>query len=140
MYVTLTDLQNGEPVYITRPLSGGLEVALCELTYYHQFYNISAALKNNQIRNGPTTIPDGYYNVCQLNKFFQLLNTELTLHSPTGRLQLSMVKRLNLPVMLKQLAGETPWVFSRDIPTRQRVHRGQATQTCCLSGDRCAPR
>ena len=24
MYVTLTDLQNGDPVYLTRPLSGGL--------------------------------------------------------------------------------------------------------------------
>ena len=45
MYVTLTDLQNGDPVHLTRPLSGGLEVALCELMYYHQFYNISAALK-----------------------------------------------------------------------------------------------
>ena len=45
MYVTLTDLQNGDPVYLTKPLSGGLEVALCELAYYHQFYNISAALK-----------------------------------------------------------------------------------------------
>ena len=99
MYETLTDLQNGEPVYLTRSLSGGLEVALCELTYYHQFYNISAVLKNNQIRNGPTTIPDGYYNVCELDKFFQLVNAELTLHTPTGRLQLSTVKRLNLPVI-----------------------------------------
>ena len=26
-------------------LSGDLEVALCELTYYQQFYNISASLK-----------------------------------------------------------------------------------------------
>ena len=134
MYVTLTDLQNGDLVYLTRPLSGGLEVALCELTYYHQFYNISAALKNNQIRNGPTTIPDGYYNVCELDKFFQLLNDELTLHSPTGRLQLSTVKRLNLPVMLNsglaKLLGFSQEIFQ----PLQRVHRGQATQTCCLSG------
>ena len=100
MYVALTDLKNGEPVYLTRPLSGGLEVVLCELTYYHQFYNISAALKNNKIRNGSTTIPDGYYKVCELDIFFQLLNAELTLHSPMGHLQLSTVKRLNLPVML----------------------------------------
>ena len=40
MYMTLTDIQNGEQVYLTRSLSGGLEVALCELTYYHQWYNI----------------------------------------------------------------------------------------------------
>ena len=114
MYVTLTDLQNGDPVYLTRPLSGGLEVALCELTYYHQFYNISSALKYNQIRNGPTTIPDGYYNVCELNEFFQLLDAELTLHTPTGRLQHSTVQRLRLPVMLNsglvKLLG-----FSREI-------------------------
>ena len=47
MHVTLTDLQNGEPAYLARPLcvpAGGLEVALCELTYYHQWHNISAAL------------------------------------------------------------------------------------------------
>ena len=99
MYVTLTDLQNGEPVYLNRSLSGGLEVVLCELTYYHQLYNISAAQKNNQILNGPTTIPDGYYNVCELNEFFQLFDAELTLHTPTGRLQLSTVKHLRLPLM-----------------------------------------
>ena len=134
MYVTLTDLQNGEPVYLTRPLSGGLGVALCELTYYHQFYNISAAIKNNQIRNGPTTIPDGYYNVCELDKFFQLLNTELTLHTPTGRLQLSTVKRLNLPVILNsglaKLVGFSQEIFqpgkeyTADKPHRLAVYRG----------------
>ena len=50
--MTLTDLQNGEPAYLARSLSvpaGGLEAALCELTYYHQCYNISAALKNNPV-------------------------------------------------------------------------------------------
>ena len=134
MYVTLTDLQNGDPVYLTRPLSGALEVALCELTYYHQFYNISAALKNNQIRNGPTTIPDGYYNVCELDNFFQLLNAAVTLHSPTGRLQLSTVKRLNLPVMLNsglaKLLGFSREIFQpgkeyiADKPHRLAVYRG----------------
>ena len=128
MYVTLTDLQNGEPVYLTRPRSRGLEVALCELTCYHQFYNISAPLKNNQIRNGPTTISDVYYNVRELDKFFQLLNAELTLHSPTGRLQLSTVKRLNLPVMLNsglaKLLGFYLEIFQ---PGKEYI-------TCCLSG------
>ena len=114
MYVTLTDLQNGKPVYLTRSLSGGLEVALCELTYYHQLYNISAALKNNQILNASTTIPDWYYNVCELDELFQVLGAELTLHTSTGRLQLSTVKRLRLPMMLNsglaKLLG-----FSREI-------------------------
>ena len=70
MHVTLTDLQNGEPAYLARSLSvpaGGLEVAVFELTYYHQWHNISTALKNNQVSNGhTTTVPDGYYNVCKL--------------------------------------------------------------------------
>ena len=83
MYVTLTDIQNSEPAYLTRSLSvpaDGLEVALCELTYYHQWRNISAALKNNQVSTytsgglvpdmwgKTTTVPDGYYNVCELNE------------------------------------------------------------------------
>ena len=50
MYVTLTDIQNGEPVELARDL-GGLEVALCEITYYHQWYNISAELGNNKVSN-----------------------------------------------------------------------------------------
>ena len=45
-YVSQTDIQNGGPVYLTKNFSG-LDVALCELTYYHQWHN-SAALKNNQ--------------------------------------------------------------------------------------------
>ena len=116
MYVTLTDLQNGEPVYLTRSLSGGLEVALCELTYYVLTPVVQYQLrtKKNQILNGPTTIPDGYYNVCELDEFFQLLSAELTLHTSTGRLQLSTVKCLRLPVMLNsglaKLLG-----FSREI-------------------------
>ena len=101
MYVTLTDLQNDEPAYLARSLSGGLEIALSELTYYHQWYNISAALKHNQVLNGPTTIPDGYYNVCELNEFSQTLEWKLNLHTPTGRLQLSAMKRGQiLPLVL----------------------------------------
>ena len=73
MYVTLTDIQNGEPVYLTSVSSiecGGLEVALCELTYYHRWLNISAELLNNKVSDGGTVldIPDGYYNVCELDK------------------------------------------------------------------------
>ena len=45
---------------------------------------------------------------------FQLLNDELTLHSPTGRLQVSTVKRLNLPVMLN--SGQAKHLgFSQEI-------------------------
>ena len=74
----------------------GLEVALCELTYYHRWSNINAALGNNQVSNRHT-IPDGHYNACELDEeVFQPLGTKLCLHAPTGRLQLSAKKRLAL--------------------------------------------
>ena len=97
MHVTLTDLQNGEPAYLARSLSvpaGGLEVALCELTDYHQWHNISAALKNNQVTSGHTEmVPDGCYKDCEQSEdVFQPLGAELDLHAPTGRLQLSTKK------------------------------------------------
>ena len=94
--MTLTDLQNSEPAYLARSLSGRLEVALCELTYYHQWYNISAVLKNKQVSDGhTTTIPDGYYNVCELSEdVFQPLGADLHFHAPNVRLQLSTKKRL----------------------------------------------
>ena len=128
MHVTLTDLQNGEPAYLARSLSvpaGGLEVALCELTYYHQWRNIIAAPKNNQastytsgnprldyldLCGNTTTVPDGYYNVCELSEdVFPPLGAELNLLAPTGRFQLSMKKRLVLNSGLAKLLG-----FSRD--------------------------
>ena len=130
MHVTL----NGEPAYCLSVPGSGLEFALCELTYYHQWRKISAALKNNQVSTykswdlvpdvwgNTTTVPDGYYNVCELSEdVFQPLGAELNLnlHTPTGRLQLSTKKRL----VLKWRAGQNPWVFSRQIRTWQNVHR-----------------
>ena len=91
MYVTLTDIQNGEPVSVPGTARGGLEVALCELTYYHRWLNISAELENG-IFDGRTVlgIPKGYYNICELDKeAFRPLGAELSLHAPTGRLQIS---------------------------------------------------
>ena len=78
----------------------GLEVALCELTYCHRWLNIGTELLNNKVSDGRTVldIPDGYYNVCELDKeafpFFK--GAEPSLHAPTGRLQLSAKKRLIL--------------------------------------------
>ena len=76
--------------------------------YYHRWSNISAALGNNQASNAHT-IPDGYYNAYELDEeVFQPLGTELRLHAPTVRLQLSAKKRLvlnsmKLAVWTKQL-------------------------------------
>ena len=77
------------------------------LTYYHQCSNISTVLKNNQVSNGhTTTVPDGYYNVYELSEdVFQALGAELNLHAPTGRLQLSMKKRLVLNSGMAKLLG-----------------------------------
>ena len=93
MYITVTGFQNGEPVSLAKTLSAcasaELEVALCELTYYHRWYDISSAHKNNEVVNGEhvTQIPDGYYNVCELNEdVFEPLGAEFHLHTPTGRL------------------------------------------------------
>ena len=67
MHMTLTDVQNGEPVYLTRSLSDGLEVALCELTYYHQWYKIRDV---GRVSNEHTAVlvPDGYYNTRELDE------------------------------------------------------------------------
>ena len=67
MHVTLTDVQNGEPVYITRSLSGGLEVALCELTYYHQWDYIRGAERASN-EHTAVLVPDGYYNARELDE------------------------------------------------------------------------
>lgn len=111
MYITLLNVSNGEPVPLVKTLSADTEVALCELTYYHRWYNISAELGNNRISNGvnTTVIRDGYYNDCELNeKVFQPLGAELQLLAPTGRLQLSVAKqqkRLTLHDRLAKLLG-----------------------------------
>ena len=102
MHVTLTDVQNGEPVYLTRSLSGGLEVALCELTYYHQWYNIRVV---GRVSNEHTAVlvPDEYYNARELDEeVFKPLGAKLHLDTHTGLLQLTM-KRDNI-MMRSELA------------------------------------
>ena len=98
----LTGIQNSEPVSLAKTLSARasaeLEGALCELTYYHRWYNISSAHENNEVVNGEhvTRIPDGHYNDCELNEdVFEPLGDELHLFK-NGRLQMSARKRLVL--------------------------------------------
>ena len=91
--------------------SAELEVAVCELTYYHRWYKISSAHENNEVVNGEhiTRIPDGYYNGCELNgDVFEPLGAEIHLHTPTGRLQMSARKRLVLN------RGLAKFLFTRD--------------------------
>ena len=133
MYVLFTGIQNGEPVHLARSLSVlGLEVALCEPTYYHHWDNINEALENNEVetRDATTRIRDGYYNVCELDEdVFQPLDAELSLHAPTGRLQLSAKKNLRLKCQLAQLLGfprrmfEPGKIYIAAKPHRLAVHR-----------------
>ena len=87
MYMTLTNIQNGESVYLTRSLSGELEVALCELTYYHLWHNIRGT---ERVLNEHTTmlVPDGYYNAHELDEEV-FLGGKLHLDTHTGLLQLT---------------------------------------------------
>ena len=91
----------------------GLEVALCELTYYHQWSNISAVLGNNQVSNGQ----------CPGQ---QQRDPDRWIWSRDSCKKTSGVK---------QRAGQTPRVLSRDIRARQGVHGRRATQTNHPSGD-----
>ena len=74
---------------LTRSLSGGLEVALCELTYYHQWLNIRGA---GRVSNEHTSVlvPDGCYNARELDEeVFKPLRAILHLDTHTGFLQLT---------------------------------------------------
>ena len=108
----------------------GQEVALCELTYYHRWLNISAELGNG-IFDGRTvlSIPKGYYNVCELDKeAFRPLDAEVCM-PPTGRLQIFSKKRLVLIRMLAELLGFSREMFEpgqihiADEPHRLAIHR-----------------
>ena len=112
MYITLTGIQNGEPVYLASVPGNacrGLEIAHCELTYYHRWLNIGATLENNQVSTGHTTlkIPDGYYNVCELDDVFQPQGTEIWrwLVGDVGRETSGH----------KSPASRPPWVFLRHL-------------------------
>ena len=136
MYITLTGIQNGEPVSLVKTLSAcasaELEVALCELTYYHRWYNISSAHENNKVVNEGhvTRIAEGYYNVCELNEdVFETLGAEIHLFTPNGRLQMSARKRLVFNRGLAKLLGfardefEPGKTYIADKPQRLAIHR-----------------
>ena len=115
MYVTLTNIQNGEAVALSRLIEnqmGVFEVALCDLTYSPLWYNISEKLRNNRLRvqDEPIVIPDGYYNVCNLDtEIFKPHGASLELHSPSGRLELwTTTKKVTLSTGLGATLGFVP--------------------------------
>ena len=113
MYDPLTDIQNREPVSVPGTACVGLEVALCELTYYHRWLNISAELRDG-IFDGHTLlgIPKGYYNVFELDKeAFRPLSAELSPNRPPADFfKKKKKKRLVLNRELADLLG-----FSREM-------------------------
>ena len=89
MYMTLNNIENGESVYLTRSLSGELEIALCELTYYHLWHNIRGAERVSSEHTN-MLVPDEYYNAHKLDEeVFKPLGAKLHLDTHTGLLQLS---------------------------------------------------
>ena len=136
MYITLTRFQTGELVSFAKTdsarASAELEVALCELTYYHIWYNISFTHKSNKVGNWEhvTQIPAWYYNVCELNEdVFEPLDAEVHLHTIAGRLKMSARKRLVLNRGLVKLLGfardefEPVKTYIADEPHRLAIHR-----------------
>ena len=125
MYVTLTDVQNGESVYLTRSLLGELEVALCELTYYHLWHNIRGT---ERVSNEHTTmlVPGGYYHAHELDEeVFKLLGAKLHLDTHTGLLQLTtkndkivMTSELTEVLGFSQNTFEAEKMLLRNGPTR----------------------
>ena len=123
MYVTLTDIQNGEPVYLTRSLSGELEVALCELTYYHHWHNIRGT---ERVSNEHTTVlvPDAR----ELDEeVFKPLGAKLHLDTHTGLLQLTTKNdKIEMSSELAKVLGFSQNTFEagkallRNGPTRSR--------------------
>ena len=111
MYITLTDLRQGALPRCLKNQEGRLEIALCEITYYANWYNISADLQNNVIVFDGTiiTITGGYYNVCDLNEHvFKPHGAKLDLHAPSGFLRItSNASRIQLRNNLMRTLGFT---------------------------------
>ena len=85
--------------------------------------SISVAELENGIFDGRTVlgIPKGYYNVFELDKkAFRPLGAELSLHAPTGRLQISSKKRLVLDRGLADLLG-----FSREVSMSENLQNSR---------------
>ena len=135
MYIKLTGIQNGNPVYLARSVGDlsagwGLKDALCELTYYHYWSIISAVLENNQASNGHTIL--------------QCLRVErqgvraFGYRTPFTCANRSITAVCKEAPGLKQPAGQTPWVYLKDVRTRKNIPCRRATQAYCPSGDLCA--
>lgn len=65
MYITLTNIQNGEHIPLNPTIDtrgGGFEISLAEILYYNRWTNISTELGNNRFQYGRShyTVEAGY--------------------------------------------------------------------------------
>jgi hypothetical protein len=105
MFITLSNIQNDGPTDLNPILDnreGDMEVALTEILYYPAWMNIGEALGNNMFHYGRDKrrikIPDGYWDVCALNKeVFIPLGLTLSLNPATGLVSISEHKRVYRP-------------------------------------------
>ena len=109
MYITLTNIQNGQAISLPRCIEnqrGLYEIALCELTYYPEWYNISKALGNNKmmIDIDVITIPDGYYTIYELDRtIFKPRGATLKQNGRTGRLEITKTSNNKIFAILEGL-------------------------------------
>ena len=99
MYVTLSDIKNGECVPLNPVVDnrkGGYEIGLSEILFYQTWTNVSGDLGNNTFHYGTETvrIPGGYYDVCSLNNtVFIPQKLELKYNVATGKVSIYNIKK-----------------------------------------------
>jgi hypothetical protein len=98
MYITLSNIQNGECVPVNpviNNMEGNFEIALHEITYYPSWSNISSELHNNTFYYNKEliTIPSGYYDICALNEqVFTPLKLRLVHNTANGLVSIMNIK------------------------------------------------
>lgn len=142
MYITLSNLQNGQYVPFNQPIDnreGIFEIALVEMCYYNRWTNISSVLANKSFQYGGKayTVQDGYYNICDLQKYyFSPLKMSLDLNSATGLVTVWGIKeKLSLGTL-----GPTLGFVDRGGPLKSKHHnRLSVTNPSSLQRALCSP-
>jgi hypothetical protein len=110
MYITLSNIQNGERVPLNPVIDnreGDFKISLTEIIYYPAWSNVSADLGNNTFNYGAETVrvPDGYYDICSLNNsVFIPQKLELKYNFASGKVSIHNLKKpLDLGLLGKTL-------------------------------------
>jgi len=93
----LSDIKSGDVIDLPQSIdnsAGELEIALCEIIYYPGWLNIGPHLGNNTFwyNNKSITIPQGYYDVCSLEKVvFGPLGIKIRINPANGLVGMSSI-------------------------------------------------